>query len=66
MSKENDPDFVRCVNVKRNTFGYFRKETAYDKAWQRSSGFIPQPLPEAAPTEKPNTKANATTSQRNS
>lgn len=54
MSKENDPRFVRCVNVHKDTYGYFLKEFAYDKHWQRSSGFIPQPAP--TPEAKP--KAN--------
>lgn len=45
-----DPSKVRCVSVKNNDWGYFRKEDALNKGWQNSTGFVPEELPNA-PTE---------------
>lgn len=44
-----DPSKIRCVSVKNNDWGYFRKEDAMNKGWQNSTGFIPEELPEDAP-----------------
>lgn len=42
------PGKVRCVN-QQGIVGYVNEQDAYNKHWQRSTGFKPHPLPVAEP-----------------
>ena len=42
---------VRCINKKTGKVKFFRRWFAFDKNWQRNTGFSPEELPKVASIE---------------